>query len=329
LTLGDAQTSTGQYEQALCTAGKVIPITTEIGHMFWLTGAYETIGIIQHLVLELEQAQASLDRAARLAHDLRADSQISSIASLLALVTVELGDLERAETLLQPLLGQAESLASSLTQRNCWLAQAALLLARSDPARALDVLDRLIETTPNMTTEHISPFVARLRSAALLALGRPRDAEAQLMAGCRSAVVFGTPGQLWRMRLDLGKLYLSARRYSDADRELSAARQTVDELARNTPEGQLRERFLQHALAQFSASERAPSRTMGSPAIRLSPREIEVLTLLVQGSTDQEIADALAIRHRTVTTHVTNIFNKLGVNTRTAAANLAIRNGLV
>jgi DNA-binding NarL/FixJ family response regulator len=78
------------------------------------------------------------------------------------------------------------------------------------------------------------------------------------------------------------------------------------------------------ARTSFSAHSRCFRRP-----IRLSPREIEVLTLLSQGSTDQEIADALAIRHRTVTTHVTNIFNKLGVNTRTAAASLAIRRDLV
>jgi DNA-binding NarL/FixJ family response regulator len=91
----------------------------------------------------------------------------------------------------------------------------------------------------------------------------------------------------------------------------------------------MRANFLQRALALFPATDSPPSRATGSPTIRLSPREIEVLTLLSQGSTDQEIADALAIRHRTVTTHVTNIFNKLGVNTRTAAASLAIRRDLV
>ena len=60
----------------------------------------------------------------------------------------------------------------------------------------------------------------------------------------------------------------------------------------------------------------------------LSPREREVLLLLAQGQTNQEIADALFISHRTSTTHVRNILNKLGLDSRTAVAAWAIRHGL-
>jgi predicted ATPase/DNA-binding CsgD family transcriptional regulator len=329
LILGYAQASTGQYEQALRSEREAIAIATEIGHLYWLTGAHETIGRVQYLLLDLDTARVSLECAVRLAHEMRAGLGIWTDTALLARVTTELGDLERADALLRPLLGQAATLASSHALRNCWLAQAALLLARSEPGRALDLIDRVIDATPGMTTEYITPFVARQRAATLLALGRTRDAEAQLQDGCRSAVAFQMPGHLWRVQLDLGRLYLAARRHDDAGRELSAAREIVDELAGNTPEGEMRENFLQRALALFPATDSPPSSATGSPTIRLSPREIEVLTLLSQGSTDQEIADALAIRHRTVTTHVTNIFNKLGVNTRTAAASLAIRRDLV
>jgi DNA-binding NarL/FixJ family response regulator len=56
---------------------------------------------------------------------------------------------------------------------------------------------------------------------------------------------------------------------------------------------------------------------------------VEVLRLLVAGHTDRQIADALFISHRTAQGHVAGIFNKLGVNSRTAAATAAIRDGLV
>ena len=54
-----------------------------------------------------------------------------------------------------------------------------------------------------------------------------------------------------------------------------------------------------------------------------------MLRLLAEGQSDREIADALMISPRTAMTHVANILNKLGVNSRTAAASLAIRQGLV
>ncbi len=50
--------------------------------------------------------------------------------------------------------------------------------------------------------------------------------------------------------------------------------------------------------------------------------------MLIEGQTDREIADALGIRYRTVTTHVVHIYAKLGVRSRTAAAVAAVRRGL-
>ena len=60
----------------------------------------------------------------------------------------------------------------------------------------------------------------------------------------------------------------------------------------------------------------------------LSPRELEVVRLLAEGRSNQEIADALFISHRTATTHVANILTKLGLESRTAVAAYAIRHGL-
>jgi non-specific serine/threonine protein kinase len=72
------------------------------------------------------------------------------------------------------------------------------------------------------------------------------------------------------------------------------------------------------------ASPRDPS-----PSSLLSRRESEVLQLLVAGQTDREIAAALFISPRTAQGHVASIFNKLGVNSRTAAVAFAIQNNLI
>jgi DNA-binding CsgD family transcriptional regulator len=60
----------------------------------------------------------------------------------------------------------------------------------------------------------------------------------------------------------------------------------------------------------------------------LSKRELDVLLLMAEGLTNQEIADRLFVSFRTVTTHVTAILGKLGLSSRTAAVAYAIRNGL-
>lgn len=61
----------------------------------------------------------------------------------------------------------------------------------------------------------------------------------------------------------------------------------------------------------------------------LSPREIEVLLEVAHGATNRQVADALFIAERTVARHISNIFTKLGVTSRTAAAAIAHEHGLV
>lgn len=59
----------------------------------------------------------------------------------------------------------------------------------------------------------------------------------------------------------------------------------------------------------------------------LTEREQEVLELLAEGKTNKEIAEALIISDRTVQTHLSNIFSKMGVSSRTEAVLVAIKRG--
>jgi DNA-binding NarL/FixJ family response regulator len=61
---------------------------------------------------------------------------------------------------------------------------------------------------------------------------------------------------------------------------------------------------------------------------RLSPRERDVLHLIVAGKSNKEIAAALHVTERTVKFHVTSIFNKLGAENRAQAVTIAHERGL-
>jgi DNA-binding CsgD family transcriptional regulator len=77
------------------------------------------------------------------------------------------------------------------------------------------------------------------------------------------------------------------------------------------------------------AAERTGSRTLPErDGSQLTPRERDVLRLLVEGRSNPEIADALFISPRTAETHVTHILAKLGATTRAEAAAHAVRAGL-
>ncbi|HLU72486.1 MAG TPA: response regulator transcription factor [Nonomuraea sp.] len=66
-----------------------------------------------------------------------------------------------------------------------------------------------------------------------------------------------------------------------------------------------------------------------TPADPLSARELEVLELIAQGTTNREVAARLFISEATVKSHLLHIYAKLGVNDRAAAVAAAFRRGLI
>ena len=76
-------------------------------------------------------------------------------------------------------------------------------------------------------------------------------------------------------------------------------------------------------------------RAVGNPKVEsseildtLTPREVDTLRLLAQGLDNTAIARALVVTKRTVQNHISNIYGKLGVSSRTEAMLYAIRHGL-
>jgi DNA-binding NarL/FixJ family response regulator len=56
----------------------------------------------------------------------------------------------------------------------------------------------------------------------------------------------------------------------------------------------------------------------------LSDREKEIIKLVIQGYKNKEIADIVKICHRTVTTHLTNVYHKLDINNRSRLVYLVL-----
>jgi predicted ATPase/DNA-binding CsgD family transcriptional regulator len=82
-------------------------------------------------------------------------------------------------------------------------------------------------------------------------------------------------------------------------------------------------------LVELDSPEPRPDRSAQDPFSSLSAREREILLLLAEGQSNPAIAAALFISPKTVRNHVTAILTKLGVESRTAAAAIAVRHGLV
>lgn len=70
-------------------------------------------------------------------------------------------------------------------------------------------------------------------------------------------------------------------------------------------------------------------RRMTSPHSALSPRESEILEALATGATNREVAKRLFISESTVKTHLVHLYDKLGVDSRTAAIRVARERRLI
>ncbi|MAS28187.1 MAG: helix-turn-helix transcriptional regulator [Synechococcus sp. TMED187] len=69
--------------------------------------------------------------------------------------------------------------------------------------------------------------------------------------------------------------------------------------------------------------------TPGSMNVSLSSRELEIIELVAEGLTNQEIAERLTISKRTVDNHVSNVFTKTGSKNRVALLNWAMDHGKI
>lgn len=247
---------------------------------------------------------------------LLADSEVDAQAVLpLARLHRSRGEEDRAAAVLRRSLGSATTTvlhAPSLAL----LAEVHADGGRLDDAQA--VHERLAELAAGCALPHVGALAEQ--SAGVLARAAGGDALAHYESALRGFLQADLPWEAARCRLTIARLVgdatpslavSEARGALDVFRELGA-RADADEAA--------------------TVLRTLGVRTHGVPAPRtsgpLTAREGEIMALLVEGLSNQEIAVRLFLSKRTVEHHVGNIFTKLGVTTRAEALAYAVRHGI-
>jgi DNA-binding NarL/FixJ family response regulator len=213
--------------------------------------------------------------------------------------------------------GAATSIRSALAGVTDRLARARLLAAQVEIAIAAGELetassatDELADIAREYRSSGLEAAAELARGSVLLATGRIEEAVSTLRSACSVYHELEAPYDSARARVLLARAYTDLGDTEAAERELEAAHAVFSELG-----------------ADLDAKAVSDQRRSALPK-GLTEREAEVLALVAAGNTNRQIADELFLAQKTVARHVSNIFTKLDVTSRTAAARFAFDNGL-
>jgi DNA-binding NarL/FixJ family response regulator len=249
---------------------------------------------------DLRAAEAAFSQSRELGHDPQPG---------MALIRLAEGRLEAAATALR-----AADPGRPPFQRAALLAaRVEVALAGGDLATARAAcreMDQVTDETPSDA----------LAAAAATARGRVRLAEADAEAALRELRLAVTSWRALELACEVAEtralIGLAMRELGDqegAELELQAAQRAFQRLGAAAD--------AQRVAAFLAGPDPAPS--------KLTARECEVLRLVASGRTNRQVAAELVVSDHTVARHLSNIFTKLGVTSRTAAAAYAFEHDLV
>jgi DNA-binding CsgD family transcriptional regulator len=189
-----------------------------------------------------------------------------------------------------------------------------IMLTLGDVEEAHSACRELEDISAGHESAVLSAMSAHARGAVALTQGDARPALLTLRHAWEVWQGLVAPYEAARVRVLLG---LACRALGDADTaalELEAARGVFAQLG---------------AAPDLTRVDSLTQRVPPVDAHGLTPRELQVLRLVAAGETNKAIAAELVLSERTVDRHVSNIFTKLGVSSRTAATAYAYEHRLV
>jgi DNA-binding NarL/FixJ family response regulator len=234
---------------------------------------------------------AGAEQAYLKAHELGRDPQPG-----LALLRLAQG---RTDSALQAVRAALVTAGGPLSRAPLCFATVEIALAAREIGEAREAADELATTAGRYGSPGLAAMAAHAGGAVSLAEGRPAQAIAALRQACAQWLALDAPYETARVRLLLATACAEIGDREASEREHAVATATLDRLG---------------------TTRRLPD--------RLTAREVEVLAHVARGLSNREVAEALVLSEKTVARHLSNIYAKLGLSSRTAAAAYAHQHGL-
>jgi DNA-binding NarL/FixJ family response regulator len=229
----------------------------------------------------------------------------------LALLRLAQGQVDAANAAIRRLLDEAQD---PVARSRVLAPYVEIVLACDDVGAARAAADELSSIAADRKAPYLRALSAHATGSVLLAESNSRAALAalrQAWAGWRELDVLHEAA---RVRVLIGLACRSLGDEDGAEMELDAARSVFQQLG---------------AAPDLARVEELSRMTARKAAGGLTAREAEVLRLVAAGKTNRQIAAELVISEKTVATHVSNIFTKLGLSSRAAATAYAYEHRLL
>ncbi|MDZ5622251.1 LuxR C-terminal-related transcriptional regulator [Nocardioides sp. HM23] len=261
--------------------------------------AYAEKGGLLRIRGEYDAAEAAFEQAIGFGHDPQ---------PVQALLSVDRGRTQAACAAVRRLLGEPRD---PIHRSQLLPGAIEVLLAGNELETARPLVAELVEVGEAFESSSLSAMAGHAVGALALADGRPAEALAPLRTALQQWRELDWPYETARTQVLLGRALRGVGDEESAAAEMGSAARSLAALGAG-PEAQAVEQLL------------APGPLPGG----LTAREAEVLRLVATGLSNPEIAAALFLSEKTVARHLSNIFTKLDVTSRTAAAAYAFDHGL-
>ena len=286
----------GDWQRAEQDAAQVCRDLTGIHHGTLAEGHY-LIGEIHRLRGDHEAAEKSY----RTAHRLGREPQpgLALLRAAQGRTTIAAAEIRAA------LAGEPNN---PLRRATLCAAQVEIALAADDLPTARKASDELTETATTSQSPLLGAAARQATGAVRLAEGQATEALPELRDALRAWQELDAPYETARVRVLLAEAHRELGDMETARWETEEATAALGALGANPD------------LRSLTATMTAPN--------GLTPREADILRCLASGASNRNIASQLVISEKTVARHLANIYTKLGVTSRTAAAAFAFHHDL-
>lgn len=297
--LGQAAYDQGQYTVAQSWSQQSLALEQQLGNRWSMAYSLTNLGKVAYITGAYAEARRMFEESLRIRQGLEDARGVAHSFMRLGETAVALGAIDEANEQYSQSLAMFRAIGNRWGEAAAQINRMHLALAQGDFGTALELMHEALQIALDL--ESLPQVVTLLATVGPLI----RQSGDATWAAALDQLLAAAPTTLLDYQSDAYRLLAWLKR-----------NQTRTFAARPAP-----------ALpAANSASARRPTQA-GNPA-GLTAREIDVLRLVARGLTDAEVADKLVVSRRTVSTHLSAIYGKLQVNSRSAATRFAIEHGL-